>query len=292
MIVIFSAFGCEDVVEVDLPETETRLVVNAIFRVNVDEPFIPVSVRVTETSSFFDEPQVTQLDNAIIFYGFPNPNAPEILENGGSSSLAEIAPGTGIYEPDPSFDADQRISTQFARPDVSFIMILEHEGHRYAARTSFAVAVPIDNLAQGDDTLFGEDDTEILVTITDIPNDDNFYVFEFGFNEFLALDDQFIDGQQFEFSYFFDENLVSNDLARVNILGADQQFFNYINLLVEQTQNDGGIFETPAVTARGNVFDVTGIDNDEIFDIVERPENFPLGYFAVVQEFKDSITIE
>ena len=62
--------------------------------------------------------------------------------------------------------------------------------------------------------------------------------------------------------------------------------------MVEQTQDDGGIFETPAATGRGNVFDVTGLDNDILFDNVNRPNDFPLGYFAVVQEFKETIIVE
>ena len=98
--------------------------------------------------------------------------------------------------------------------------------------------------------------------------------------------------QQFEFSYFYEKDLEVGTEVDISILGADLQFFNYVDLLVEQTQDDGGVFETPAATVRGNVFDVTGIDNNELFDNVERPDNFALGYFAVVQEFKQSIVIE
>ena len=72
----------------------------------------------------------------------------------------------------------------------------------------------------------------------------------------------------------------------------DQQFFNYMDLLVEQTEDTGGIFETPSGTVRGNMFDVTGLDNIEIFDNAGRPESFPLGYFAVVQEFKQTLIVE
>ncbi|MEL6975363.1 MAG: DUF4249 domain-containing protein, partial [Bacteroidota bacterium] len=131
-----------------------------------------------------------------------------------------------------------------------------------------------------------------LVTISDPPDEQNYYVFDFGFGEFLALDDQFIDGQDFEFSYFYERDLQAGDVVDVSVLGADREFHNYINLLVEQTENDGGVFETPAATIRGNVFDVTGLDNNLLFDNVNRPETFPLGYFAVVEEFTQTLTIE
>jgi hypothetical protein len=43
---------------------------------------------------------------------------------------------------------------------------------------------------------------------------------------------------------------------------------------------------------RGNVFDVTDLDNIDVLDNAGQPEVFPLGYFAIVQEFTSTITIE
>ncbi|WP_190809035.1 DUF4249 family protein [Flagellimonas sp. S3867] len=284
--------GCEDVIDVEVPTTTPRLIVNGLLRVDESQEFIPVEIKVTETTNFFEENPVTQLESAIIIYGQPNPDAPELLDNLATSSLAESTPGSGIYIPDPTFDVDQRIRTSALLPNTVFILIVDHKGRRYASRTPYSKTVPMDNLVQGDETLFDEDDTEIKITISDVQDEDNFYVFDFGFGEYLALDDQFIDGQQFEFSYFYQKDLEPGQQVEISIMGADLQFFNYMDLLVEQTQNDGGVFETPTATVRGNVFDITGLDNTLIFDNVNRPEDFPLGYFAVVEEFKQNLTIE
>ena len=285
--------SCEDVVDVELQTNEPQLVVNALLRVDFSQTFVPVEIQVSETTNFFEDNVPTQLDdNATIFYGQPNPDAPEIIEDIATSSLTELEPGSGIYVPDPSFDGDQRIRTSSILPNTVFILVMEHRGRRYAARTPFSFTVPIDNLEQGDETLFDEDDIELKITISDTPDFENYYVFDFEEGEFLALDDQFIDGQEFEFSYFPERDLEPGEELEVSILGADQQFFNYMDLLVEQTQDDGGVFETPAATVRGNVFDVTGLDNNLLFDNVNRPDAFPLGYFAVVQEFKSRIVIE
>lgn len=284
--------ACEDVIDVDLPEPETRLVVNGIVRVDITQEFANVKIRFTESSSFFENNTIAQVESAVILVGESDPEDPFSL-NFGTSILKEFVPGTGIYEPDTvGNDVDERIRTEFLNPNTTFFLIVEHKGRRYAGETMYAPTVPIDNLEQGDETLFDDDDTEIKVTITDIPEEENYYVFDFQEGEFLALDDQFIDGQQFEFSFFPERDLVPGDEIEVNILGADQQFFNYIDLLVEQTENDGGVFETPAATVRGNMFDVTGLDNREIFDNVGRPDSFALGYFAVVQQLSQTITIE
>ncbi len=292
IIMIFALLGCEDVIDVEVPTTEPRLIVNGVLRVDITQEFVPVEIRVTETNNFFEEAPVTQLESALIIFGQPNPDAPEILDNMATSSLAESEPGSGIYIPDPTFDADQRIRTSSLLPNTTFILIIGHKNRRYAARTPYSQSVPLDNLEQGDETLFDDTDTEIKIAITDVPDEENHYVFDFGFGEFLALDDQFIDGQQFEFSYFYQKDLQAGDEVEISIMGADLQFFNYMDLLVEQTLNDGGVFETPAATVRGNVFDVTGLDNTLLFDNVNRPEAFPLGYFAVVQEFSQSLTIQ
>ena len=285
-------FGCEDVVEVDLPETESRLVVDAVIRIDRANEFVPVEIKVTETSGFFENNTPAELESAVINYGKPLVGAPEIFEEIFRSHLAETAPGSGIYVPDPSFSTDQRISTNTVQPGFVFNLLIRHKGKRYLAMTPYSPTVPIDNLVQGEETFLDENGTELQVTFTDIPDERNYYIFDFDFGEFLAVDDQFIDGQQFEFSYFYQKSLEAGDQAEVSILGADQQFYNYMDLLMEQTLSDRGVFETPATTVRGNVFDITDLDNINVFDNVEQPEIFPLGYFAVVQEFKQSITIE
>ncbi|WP_422861433.1 DUF4249 family protein [Flagellimonas sp. W118] len=284
--------SCEDVIDVELPEPEPRLVINGIVKVDPNLEFVPVRIKVTESSGFFGENTVTQLESAVILAGEEDPDFPGNFSL-GTSILKEFEPGTGIYEPDTvGNDVDERIRTEFLNTNTIFFLIVQHKGKRYAGRTMYSPTIAIDNLEQGTETLFDEDDTEVKITITDIPEMENYYVFDFGDGEFLTLDDQFFDGQEFEFSYFSEKELEPGEALEVSLLGADQQFFNYMDLLIEQTEDDGGIFETPAATVRGNVFDVTGLDNIEIFDNVERPDSFALGYFAIVEEFKQTLIIE
>ena len=291
--ILMAFWSCEDVIEVDVPEPETRLVVNGIVRVDPEQEFVPVEIKVTESSVFFEENTITQLESAVILIGERDPDDP-FSRNFGTSVLVESEPGSGTYIPSyiPGTDTDDRIRTEFLNPNTEFFLIVQHKGRRYAGQTLYSPTVQIDNLEQGNETLFDEDDIEIKITITDVPDIRNYYVLDFGEGEFLALDDQFIDGQNFEFSYFPERDLESGTELEVSLLGADQQFFNYVDLLVEQTENDGGVFETPAATVRGNMFDVTGLDNIEIFDNVGRPQSFALGFFAVVEEAKGSLLIE
>ena len=130
------------------------------------------------------------------------------------------------------------------------------------------------------------------ITYTDDPKRTNFSVFEFGFGEYFGSEDTFYRGQPFSFSYFYDEKFDPGTELEISILGADQEFYNYMNLLVEQSDDDFNIFDTPVATVRGNVFDITDLDNIDVFDNVNRPDSFALGYFAIVEEYKATLTIQ
>ncbi|WP_430425474.1 DUF4249 family protein [Maribacter litoralis] len=290
-IVLF--ISCEDVIDVELPENDTRLIVNGLIRVDESQEFLPIEIVVSESSSFFDENTTATIESAIIYYGTPSPDAPEILEGGGVSNLAELEPGSGKWVPDPNFDADQRIRVSSIDEGDVFQLIIQTSEEQYFATTTYVKSVPIDSLEQGDETLFSGDETEVIVSFTDRANSDDFYVLDLDFGEFLVTEDEFYQGQTFIFSYFYDNDLAINTSSVVNIslLGADEQFYNYMNQIIVQSGGDQGPFQTPAATVRGNIINITGIDNDEIVDNAERSDNFALGYFAIVEEYTDSITI-
>jgi hypothetical protein len=210
----------------------------------------------------------------------------------GFSNLAEEVPGTGIYTPDPNFSSDQRIPTSVLEKNVRFWLFVDYKERSYVARTRYVPSVPKDDVVLGDGTLFDGDETEVIVTFTDDPDRADFYVFDFDFGEYLVTEDEFFNGEKFEFSYFYDRTFKSGRVINISILGADETFYNYMDQLIEQGGQLQGPFQTPTLTVRGNIFDATGIDNIELFDNVQRPGLFPLGYFGIVQEFKNSITIQ
>lgn len=281
--------ACEDVIDVELPTEEPRLVVDALIRVDIDEPYIPVEVKLSLSSDFFNNNTPTSAESVIIQYDEYEDGR---IINSGFSNLAEEIPGSGIYTPDPNFSSDQRIPTSILDRNLVFNLLIRHEGRLYLAMTEYVPSVPIDSLIQGDGTLFSDDETEVIVTFTDDPDRDSFYLIDFSFSEFLVTEDKFYRGQQFSFSYFYDQLFEPNTEIEIGLMGADQNFYNYMDLLIEQTTNDAGIFATPVATVRGNVFDITDIDNIDISDNVGQPNIFPLGYFAIVQEYKDTLVIQ
>ncbi len=289
LILSTCCIGCEDVIDVDIPDQETRLVVDGLIRVDIVEQYVPVEIKLSLSSNFFDDNVPTSAESVVITYEEIEDN---VVVSQGSSSLAETSPGSGIYVPDPNFTSDQRIPTSVLQRNLIFTLYIRHEGRLYLAQTKYVPVVPINTIQQGSSTLFGDNETEVIVNFTDAPVEDNFYLFDFDFGEYLVTEDEFYQGQEFEFSFFYDQSFESGTILEISILGVDKPFYDYMNQLIVQSGDSQGPFQTPAATVRGNVFDVTDLDNIDVMDNVDQPELFPLGYFAIVQEEKGQVTIE
>jgi len=271
-----SFIGCEEVVDIETPTEEPRLVVDALIRIDTTLNANLVRVKLTETAPFFGTIQPGQVDQITM----------SNLDNPGSDNqvLLEEEPGSGIYS--MLFPTEELIRDRW-------LLQIDYQGELYVAESKFIPTVPLDNLEQGDGFLIDEEETEIIVTYTDDPERDDFYVFDFDLANFLATRDEFYQGQQFSFSYYYDEDAVEpGDELEISILSADERFHDYMNQIVVQSDGDGGPFGTPTLTVRGNIINATEIDNEDTTDNVDDPDNYVLGYFILSHEFKQTLVIE
>lgn len=266
-IITIFIWGCQDVIDVDLPIDTPRLAIDGIVRVNdMDEPLASVRIGASLSSSFFDSVQPAKLEEITL----TNTDTKDFIH------LKERITGSGIYE-------ETWALTQLTEGNLE--LKIRHNDQTYLARTKFVPTVPIDSLRQGTTTLFGNDETEVLVSFTDDGKRNDFYLFDFNFGEFLVTEDEFYQGQQFEFSFFYDKNLKDGREIRISLLGVDETFFNYMNQLIIQSGPDAGPFGTPATTVKGNIINISS-------NIDTNNNNFALGYFAVCQTYSRTITIK
>ena len=268
--------SCQEVITVELPNQEPKLIVDALIRIDTTISSTLVTVSIRQTSDFFGEISPVSVDQ-ITMSNLDNPG------NNTDQVLDETEPGSGIYQ--------QFFSTEELARDRWFLQI-NYQGEFYVAESLMQYSVPIDQLTIGDGSLFSGDVTEILVRYSDIGGREDYYLFDYGNDDFFASEDVFYDGQQFEFSYFYDEQFNPGDTLTVSIMGIDRDFFNYMNLLREQSEGGFGPFATPAVSVRGNLINATDINNNDNYNNVNDPDNYALGYFAIVQEYKGFIVVE
>jgi len=268
--------SCQEVITVELPNQEPKLIVDALIRIDTTISSTLVTVSIRQTSDFFGEISPVSVDQ-ITMSNLDNPG------NNTDQVLDETEPGSGIYQ--------QFFSTEELARDRWFLQI-NYQGEFYVAESLMQYSVPIDQLTIGDGSLFSGDVTELLVRYSDIGGREDYYLFDYGNDDFFASEDVFYDGQQFEFSYFYDEQFNPGDTLTVSIMGIDRDFFNYMNLLREQSEGGFGPFATPAVSVRGNLINATDINNNDNYNNVNDPDNYALGYFAIVQEYKGFVVVE
>ncbi|MFC4097034.1 DUF4249 family protein [Euzebyella saccharophila] len=269
-ILLFLA-SCEDVVEIDTPTESPRLFVDGVIRIDESSSSTNVSFQVGLTNNFFDDTQTANLDEIRIT------NDSYIPENPSEDNFLDL-----VQSPSGRYEGSK--DTNFFTNGGELVLSISFQGENFRAVTNYVPAVPIDNLIQGEGSLFSGDETEIVISFTDNGNRDDYYLFDFDFNEYLVSEDEFYQGQTFEFSYFYDDDVEAGREVDISLLGVDETFFNYMNQVIVQAGGDQGPFQTPSATVRGNILNIS--DNSD------PRENFALGYFAVCQTYSQSITIE
>ncbi len=255
--------SCEDVVDVDVPTGEPRLVIDASFEFFLNETPIGTrnSIRLTQSAPFFGN-EIPIVNNATVFI--------TNLEDNTIYNFSE-SNNDGIYIPDTIF---------LPEFDVTYQLTVIYNNETYIATTQLIPTVPIDSVEQGDGTLFEGDETEVIISFTDNGTRNDFYLFDFDFSLFLASEDRFYQGQAFNFSYFY-EDMVAGQNVTIKILGIDKRYFEYSELLIAQAEQDGGNpFQTPPAVLKGNIINTTNQDN------------YPLGYFNLSEADRFDFTIE
>lgn len=266
-ILVATFTSCEDVVEVDVPEGEPKLVIDASLEFERDTSnrleLVEDEIRLSLSTPFFDDTPVP-ISNATVF--ITNTTFDFVL------NFTESPIEPGVY-----FGSEGTSSWNFGN---DYELTVVYEGETYKAASKITPSVPIDNVVQGDGTLFEGDETEVIISFTDDGSRDDYYLFDFDFSLFLTSEDRFYQGQEFNFSYFY-EDMVAGKEVTIKILGIDRRYYNYAGLLIDQSDQDGGNpFLAPPAVLRGNIINTTN------------PDNYPLGYFNLSEANKFDFVIE
>jgi hypothetical protein len=254
---IYSA--CEEVVQLDLPTETSRLAVEASLEMTPNESITQV-IKLSLTGGFYQEENTIVSDATVQLLD---------LSNNQTFDFEYDAVLKNDFRLDftPSFDTDYKLRIVYA--DETYESSIEQLMH----------AVPIDDLEQGDSTLFEGDEIEVLVSYFDSAERDDFYLLDFGLQRYLATKDEFYQGNLFTFSFFY-EDLKAGDEAVIKIMGIDERHFNFMTILIEQTEDGGNPFSTTPSTVRGNLYNMTN------------PDHYPMGYFRLSETYNASLVLE
>ena len=257
-------FSCEEVIDLEVPNSEPRLVIEA--SINWFEGTLgnEQEIKLSLTAPYF------------------NSDIPPA--NGAQVSI--INPDGSVIE---FFEVDQTgryVTSQFnPQLGATYILQITYLGEVYEATEVMQSVTPIDYVLHEQSGGFSGDEFEVKAFYTDPVGLGNAYLFEFvQYNPYnltlRVFEDQFIDCNQ-TFAYFSDEDLALGDQITINNYGLSEQAYDYLFLLSLQSSNPGGgPFTTQPATVRGNCYNTTN------------PEKYPFGYFRLSQAYSVQYTID
>ena len=248
-------FGCEDVIDIEVPSSESKLIIDAIFEVYHNQT--PVSantvVKLRKSTDYFDE------------------EIP-VITNTATVLLKDLTNDIDIIFEDNNLDGNFLPVNPFIPIEhVDYELNVFYNEDLYQSQSKLITTTGFSEVYQGNSTLFTGEEIEVNVSFIDDINTENNYLFNFSYDLFLPIQDRFFNGSTYNFSFFYQEDEVEiPSTVLIKMSGVTKEYLTYFNVLISQSgEQAGGPFETIPSSLLGNIVNTTN------------NENFPLGYFHI-----------
>ncbi|WP_299671070.1 DUF4249 family protein [uncultured Polaribacter sp.] len=246
--------NCEKVVDVDVPSIAPKLIVDASFEVLFDQnPIVANTIVKLRLSADYFEDNIPSVSNAVVF-------------------LTNLSDNTIINFTDTNSDGNfTPIISFIPEDDIVYELTVLYENETYKGKATKIKSPPFTSVIQGDETLFSGEEIEVKVAFKDDKSTENYYLFDFTNNLFLALEDRFFNGTDYNFSFFYQEDEIEVPTnVTVKMSGITKEYFTYYRILLDQSgTTGGGPFQSVPSSLLGNMINTTN------------EANFPLGYFHI-----------
>ncbi len=256
--------SCTQVVDIPLETSNPKLVVEATINWAKGTLGNVQKIKLTKTTNFYSN-TIPRVSGATVTVT----NAANTIFN-----FVEI-PNTGEY-----------VCNNFIPVlNATYKMSISSEGKSYTATEVLKPVATIQGFNQDTNGGISGNKIRVQTLYNDPPNTADYYLYKYKYpNElspdFYVSDDQFYNGNTF-FSVTFNDKLKQGDIIEVTHFGISQQYYNYLNILLSLTGNQGGgPFQSPPVSVRGNISNIAD-QND-----------FPFGYFGLSETDPRTYTVQ
>jgi len=252
-ILTLFTFSCEDVIDLDLPTSEPKLVIDASINWFKGTLGNDQEIKLTISAPYF-ETEIPPANGAQVLISDTNNNSFQFIEEGNS----------GVYKNNSFIPVLNGI----------YNLTINYNGEVYTASETLKSVSEIEFVEQNDNGGFSGEEIELKAFYTDPENEENYYFFEFTSDipvipSLEVYKDEFVNGNQI-FGFYTEEDLEAGDFVTIRNYGISQRFYEFMFILLQQNSEDGGgPFETQPATVRGNCSNQTN------------PDNYPLGYFRL-----------
>ncbi len=264
--------SCEDVVDVDVPTAQTRLVIEASLDWEKGTSGQNQTIKLSLSTPFFETNQNTTVTGASV-----------IVTN---QDTDEIFPFTDNN--DGTYSVDNFV------PIINNTYHLEviYDGETYEATETLMSVSEINSITQSVDGGFDDELLELNLYFIDPANIENHYLIKYDvegdvFPYLEDVSDEFTDGNEiYDFLEKEDDDnsdetpFEAGDVVHISLYGISEQYYNFIRLLIEQHSSQGDPFSSTAAQIRGNCINPTN------------PEAYAFGYFRVTEVDTATYTFE
>ncbi len=259
---IFSS--CTDIVDVDVPNGGARLVIEASINWEKGTAGNNQTIKLSTSTAYFDS----------------NPNVPA---TGATVTVTKVNDGSQFTFADQN-NGDYITSSFVPEIGAVYNLTIVYGGETYTATETLVGFTEINSVTQEEG--FNEDEYRVRVLFDDPADEVNYYMGEFiqdnlAVPSLASIRDEFVNGNE-AFVLHFDEKNVPGTEVDIKVFGISEQFYFYIEQLIEQsgTQGGGGPFQTTPAQLKGNCVNVNNADEEV------------LGYFRLSQFARTNYTIQ
>jgi hypothetical protein len=218
--------SCEDVIQLDLASTESRIVIEASLNASLQT----ATVRISKTNDFYDNTEPEQVSGAIVTLQG---------RTGNAYTFSETLPGNYLVE---------NVAISLAE---TFNLSVEVEGTLYEASAIVPSQVLLSEVAQSEFPIAFGDEGPILLSATwnDPAETENFYRIRtyvddvFQSDIYTLLTDQF-GGEGGEITTAIQSGFDENTEVIVELLSTDEAYYNYF-FQISSLSGQGGSSTTP-----------------------------------------------
>jgi len=264
LLLLLGFSGCEQVVDVDLSTAEPRLVVEASINWQKGTAGNVQTIKLSTTTGYFAT-EIPKVSGAIIFIT----NSSNTVFN----FVEEDEPGSYVCN-----DFIPQINE-------TYTLTITYDGQTYTSTEKLLASPTVTRVEQNNEGGISGEDTEVKFFFNDLVDESNFYFLEIRdpykvIPEYGVLEDRFFQNNEM-FGLYISDELQPTDQLVFRIYGVSQDYFNYMDILLEQSGTTSiGPFATPTSTVRGNVVNQTDFDN------------YALGFFRLSESDLIEYTIE
>ncbi|TXD46519.1 DUF4249 family protein [Polaribacter sp. IC073] len=262
VLLIFA--NCEKVVDVELPTIEPKLIIDASFEVLFDETPVTANtvVKLKLSADYFEETIPTVTDAVVYITNLSDNVVIPFLDINSN----------GVYTP---------MTTFIPVDNTIYELTVIYKNEVYKGKATKVKSTIINNIQQGNETLFSEDQIELKIVFTDTITTEDYYLFNIDSYNYITIEDRYFNGSEYLFSYYYeDENIEFPKDIKIKLSGITKDYYTYFRVLLSQSGvNGGGPFQSVPSSLLGNIINTTN------------ETNFPLGYFHISETDSYNITL-